>query len=74
MDCAGLQNKSKTFCDGEKTMMLYNNMYISLLQIQFSPLRLYAYAPATKSQKIEGKSIYDIFCRKSPQKMVKGHR
>lgn len=31
-------------------------LYIFLLQIQFSPLRQYAYVPGSNSQKIEGKS------------------
>jgi len=43
----------------EKTVIYvqYNIVFISPLQIQFSPLRQYAYVPAPKSQKIEGMSI-----------------
>ncbi len=53
-----LGNKSKTSYDGDQNDSIqHKNMYISLLQIQFSPLRQYAYVPVPNSQKIEGKSL-----------------
>lgn len=49
-----------THTHNTQTMMIYtvyNDMYISLLQIQFNPLHQYAYVPVPRSHKIEGKSL-----------------